>query len=78
MICAVRVASLLRGDFVMSLRGECFSRRSSLLVELEIVSGYALAMTWRLMAENFKSYSDIKRWLEANEIGFRIETESWA
>lgn len=78
MICAVRVASLLRGDSVMSLRGGCFSRRSNLRIELKIASGYALAMTWRLMAENFRSYFDIKRWLEANEIGFRIETESWA
>ena len=30
------------------------------------------------MAENFKSYFAIKKWLEENEIGFNAETESWA
>ena len=30
------------------------------------------------MAETFKSYFDIKRWLEENEIKFSVEIESWA
>jgi hypothetical protein len=30
------------------------------------------------MAEKFKSYFGIKRWLEENEIGFSVERESWA
>jgi hypothetical protein len=30
------------------------------------------------MAENFRSYFDIKKWLEENEVAFRIERESWA
>lgn len=32
--------------------------------------------TW--MAENFKSYFEIKHWLEENEIDFHIDAESWA
>ena len=30
------------------------------------------------LAENFKSYFDIKRWLEENGIAFSVEIESWA
>ena len=30
------------------------------------------------IAENFKSYFDVKKWLEENEIGFSVEIESWA
>ena len=30
------------------------------------------------MTENFRSYFDIKKWLEENEIAFSIERESWA
>ena len=30
------------------------------------------------MAENHRSYFDVKRWLEVNKIGFSIERESWA
>jgi hypothetical protein len=30
------------------------------------------------MAENFKSYFDIKRWLEENGIGFSKEVDAWA
>lgn len=30
------------------------------------------------MAQNFKGYFDIKKWLEENEIGFDIKIESWA
>jgi hypothetical protein len=30
------------------------------------------------IAENFKSYFGIQRWLEENEIGFSVERESWA
>ena len=30
------------------------------------------------MAENFKSYFGIKKWLEENGIGFSIVRESWA
>jgi hypothetical protein len=30
------------------------------------------------MTENFKSYFEIKKWLEENRIAFSIERESWA
>ena len=30
------------------------------------------------MTENFRSYFEIKKWLEENEIAFSIERESWA
>jgi hypothetical protein len=30
------------------------------------------------MTENFRSYFDIKKWLEENSIAFSIERESWA
>ena len=30
------------------------------------------------ISENFKSYFDIKHWLEEKEIGFPVEIESWA
>ena len=30
------------------------------------------------MEQSFKSYFDIKQWLEENEINFSIERESWA
>jgi hypothetical protein len=30
------------------------------------------------MTENFKSYFEIKKWLEENRINFSIERESWA
>jgi len=30
------------------------------------------------MGQSFKSYFDIKQWLEENEIDFSIERESWA
>ena len=30
------------------------------------------------MAKNFNHYFGIKKWLEENGIGFRIERESWA
>lgn len=30
------------------------------------------------MTETFRSYFDIQRWLEENEIGFSVEKESWA
>ena len=30
------------------------------------------------MRENFRSYLDIKKWLEENRIAFSIERESWA
>jgi hypothetical protein len=30
------------------------------------------------MIENFKSYFDIKRWLEEKEIGFSQQVEPWA
>lgn len=30
------------------------------------------------MAKKFRSYFDIKRWLEENEIDFSVEIESWA
>jgi hypothetical protein len=35
-----------------------------------------LIIPW--MAEKFKNYFDIKRWLEENGITFSIERESWA
>ena len=30
------------------------------------------------ITKNFRSYFDIKKWLEENEIAFSIERESWA
>ena len=30
------------------------------------------------MTENFRSYFEIKKWLEENKIAFSIERESWA
>jgi hypothetical protein len=30
------------------------------------------------MTKNFRSYFDIKKWLEENRIAFSIERESWA
>jgi hypothetical protein len=30
------------------------------------------------MSEHFRSYFNIKKWLEENEINFSIEKESWA
>jgi hypothetical protein len=30
------------------------------------------------MSENFKSYFDIKQWLEEKQINFSVERESWA
>ena len=30
------------------------------------------------MTVNFKSYFEIKRWLEENGLGFSVEIESWA
>lgn len=36
----------------------------------------ASVLQW--MAENFKSYFDIKQWLEENKIGFGTVIESWA
>ena len=30
------------------------------------------------LTQNFKSYFDLKTWLEENQIGFRVDTESWA
>jgi hypothetical protein len=30
------------------------------------------------LAENFRSYFGIKKWLEENEVNFSIERESWA
>jgi hypothetical protein len=30
------------------------------------------------MRESFKSYFDVKKWLEENRIAFSIERESWA
>jgi hypothetical protein len=38
--------------------------------------GEASLIQW--MAGKFRSYFDIKRWLEENEIGFSVEIESWA
>ena len=35
-----------------------------------------LLIPW--MAEKFKSYFDIKNWLEETEIKFSVEIESWA
>jgi hypothetical protein len=35
-----------------------------------------LVLPW--MTEKFRSYFEIKRWLEENEIGFSVERESWA
>lgn len=32
----------------------------------------------RWMSENFKSYFDVRKWLEENEIEFSLERESWA
>jgi hypothetical protein len=32
----------------------------------------------RWITENFQSYFGIKKWLEENEIDFRVERESWA
>ena len=30
------------------------------------------------LTQTFKSYFDIKQWLEKNQIGFNVEFESWA
>lgn len=38
--------------------------------------GEASLIKW--MTENFKSYFDIRGWLEENEAAFSVETESWA
>ena len=38
--------------------------------------GETSLISW--MMENFRSYFDIKKWLEENEIAFSIERESWA
>ena len=35
-----------------------------------------LVIPW--MIEKFRSYFEIKHWLEENEIGFSVERESWA
>ncbi len=38
--------------------------------------GETSLISW--MMENFRSYFDVKKWLEKNEIAFSIERESWA
>jgi hypothetical protein len=48
------------------------------MIKLFSLTRHSEASLLDWMTETFKSYFEIKRWLEENDIGFSVEIENWA